>query len=70
MKLRSRPVPTENNVHGRTARMIDVTLVPDERNELPRSRRSRLPRYEKYCSWSGAFRSIAKSPEAIAFASS
>jgi len=50
--------------------MIEVTPVPDERNELPRSRCRRFQMNERYCSYSGALRLIAKRPEAIAFASS
>ena len=65
-KLSSSPVPTENSVHGSTERMIDVTPVPDERNELPRSKCSRFQMNERYCSWIGALRLIAKRLDAIA----
>src|SRR5207253_10908291 len=64
-----RPVPTANRVHGRTERMIDITDVPLERNELPRLPCTRLPRYWKYGLWIGALRLMSKRRDADAAAS-
>src|SRR5688500_12035274 len=62
----SRPPPTMKSVHGSTERMIDITVVPEDRNEFPRSPRMTFAMNEMYCSWKGASRSIEKRFEATA----
>ena len=69
-KLRSSPVPTAKSVHGRTARMIEVTDAPRERNELPRSPCRMFHRYDAYCCGIGTSRSMAYRPETWERASS
>ena len=56
----SSAVPTAKSVHGSTDRMIDMTGVPVDRNELPRSPLMASLMKRMYCSWNGASRSIEK----------
>ncbi|MFN8561228.1 MAG: hypothetical protein U0703_06295 [Anaerolineae bacterium] len=54
VKLISSAVPTLNSVQGRKRRICEMTVVPGDVIDSPRSPCSRLSMYEPYCCTSGA----------------